>query len=326
MARYAATVDTRWIAACLLLACDSKHPAPPDARPVAQPETIVEAKPTDVVVPPCPVFDAPVEIAKLSDRSITEASGIVASRKQPGMFWVHNDSGDGPRVYAIDEYGATRGTFYFEGASAFDWEDIAIGRGPEPGRDYLYVGDIGDNIQFRDFVTVYRIAEPQITAVPDPSVDIPVTDVVAFQLSYPDAPHNAEALLIDPITGDLLLFTKAKTRSDVMRAAAPLKPEMMLEPIVALDDELGSGDRHITAGDLSPDGRFIAVRLVDHALLWRRVDDEPITAAVFARPACALPLPRRGGGEAIGWRPDDGGYMLVNEGPRSPLWRAKPAR
>ena len=48
-----------------------------------------------------------------------------ASRLHPGMLWTHNDSGDGGRLYLIDETGATRGSWVVPEATAFDWEDMA---------------------------------------------------------------------------------------------------------------------------------------------------------------------------------------------------------
>ena len=58
-----------------------------------------------------------------------------------GTFWTHNDSGDGPRVFELDDDGAFRARGRAcTNAEAVDWEDIAI-------RGYtLYVGDIGDNL------------------------------------------------------------------------------------------------------------------------------------------------------------------------------------
>ena len=76
---------------------------------------------------------------------IREASGIVASRRNPGVLWVHNDSGDMARVFAITASGEFLGVCNIAGATARDWEDIAIGPGPDPDQHYLYLGDIGDN-------------------------------------------------------------------------------------------------------------------------------------------------------------------------------------
>src|SRR5262249_26664738 len=78
--------------------------------------------------------------AALADPVLTEVSGVVASRAHPPVFWVHNDSGGEPTVYAISPTGASLGAYPIAGATAIDWEDIAIGPGPERGTSYLYLG------------------------------------------------------------------------------------------------------------------------------------------------------------------------------------------
>ncbi|MGY8803286.1 MAG: hypothetical protein ACKVK6_03525, partial [bacterium] len=47
----------------------------------------------------CPEFDAPTVRGRLASKKIDEASGIAASRRNKGVFYVHNDSGDRPRFY-----------------------------------------------------------------------------------------------------------------------------------------------------------------------------------------------------------------------------------
>ena len=102
-------------------------------------------------------------IANLQDSSIKESSGLAASRSTPGLYWTHNDSGDGPFIYAFDERGRRRGVWKLRGATARDWEDMATGPGPERNRSYLYIGDIGDNSGSRSEIVVYRVPEPKIT-------------------------------------------------------------------------------------------------------------------------------------------------------------------
>src|SRR5205085_4228948 len=70
-------------------------------------------------------YAAPARLADLEDRAITESSGIVASRRNPDIFWTHNDSGDGPLLYAFDRKGRSRGRWRVTDAQAIDWEDIA---------------------------------------------------------------------------------------------------------------------------------------------------------------------------------------------------------
>ena len=85
-------------------------------------------------------YGTPAQIAELEDGAIDESSGVVASRRNPDLFWTHNDSGDGPFLYAFDLNGGKRGTWHVTGAKAFDWEDIAAGPGST-----LDIADIGDN-------------------------------------------------------------------------------------------------------------------------------------------------------------------------------------
>ena len=75
---------------------------------------------------------------------LNEISGVVESRTRTGVLWVHNDSGDTARIFAIGLDGRTLGTFGLAGIQARDWEDLAAGPGPVAGRRYLFVGDIGD--------------------------------------------------------------------------------------------------------------------------------------------------------------------------------------
>src|SRR3954454_20418778 len=90
-------------------------------------------------------YGSPVTITTVKDKSISESSGLAASRLTPGAYWTHNDSGDGPFIYAFDTRGDSLGIFRVVGAQARDWEDMASGPGSERGKSYLYIGDIGDN-------------------------------------------------------------------------------------------------------------------------------------------------------------------------------------
>src|SRR5262249_7387635 len=110
----------------------------------------------------CPTYGPAVEAGTVDSDAIFEASGLVASRAHSGVWWVHNDSGDSARVFAISSEGALLGTFQLAGASAQDWEDIALGPGPKSGVDYLYLGDIGDNGEARENIVVWRLEEPAV--------------------------------------------------------------------------------------------------------------------------------------------------------------------
>src|SRR5262245_1539086 len=172
-------------------------------------------------------YGAPVHLVNLENQDIKESSGIAASRRNADIFWTHNDSGDGPFIYAFDRQGKHRGVWRVAGAKAIDWEDMAVGPGPRRGQSYLYLGDIGDNSRKRDQITVYRVAEPRITPKDSSSTiqnphETGVADVI--RLKYPDGKYDAETLLIHPLTGDLYIITKmrgAPARVYKLRAPAP---------------------------------------------------------------------------------------------------------
>jgi hypothetical protein len=208
-------------------------------------------------------YSPPVHLANLENQSINESSGIAASRRNPNIFWTHNDSGDGPFVYAFDRQGKHRGVWRVAGAKAIDWEDIAVGPGPKRGQSYLYLGDIGDNSKNRDEIVVYRAAEPRITSSdPSSTVQNPrLTDVAdIIRLKYPDGKHDAESLLVHPESGDLYIITKIRgAPAGVYKLKAPL-PVTGGSVLVRIG-EVRLSDLFVgwfTGADISPDGRKVA--------------------------------------------------------------------
>lgn len=262
----------------------------------------------------CPQVADPVEIAELDDKDIEEASGLVASRTQPGVFWVHNDSGDDPRFFAVDGAGQRLGVFNVGGgADAEDWEDMSSGPGPGPG-EYLYFGDIGDNAEKRAKITVYRVPEPDAASARGGEVDL--DDVEILDLVYPDTAHNAETLLVDPQTGDLVIVAKGvPTRVFVLPGPVAAGGPYMLEEVAPID----FAPVIATGGDISPNGEFIAVRTYTVALLWLRPPGTSIAEA-FAGAPCPIPLADESQGETLSFAGDGSGYYTVSEGSEEPLY------
>ena len=152
---------------------------------------------------------APDPAPTVQDRQLDEVSGVVASRVHPPNLWVHNDSGGEPAVTLIAPDGRvawarTRST----ARPNVDWEDIAIGPGPQPDTSYLYLADIGDNASARDPIVVYRVPEP--ANAPDGTGGT-LSGVETISLRYPDQPVDAESLIVDPLSGDLFVIDKEYT-------------------------------------------------------------------------------------------------------------------
>jgi len=255
-----------------------------------------------------------VQAGAIKSELTREISGIVASRQNPGVLWVHNDSGDRPRVYAINTKGDLLGICNVGGATERDWEDIAIGPGPDPNRQYLYIGDIGDNQAKYPEVIVYRVSEPKVD-VATPFGMMPIGPAEAIHLTYPGGPRDAETLLVDPLTRDIYIIAKRELFSKVYRAGFPQSTtqQTRLEAVTTLPWGFATG------GDVSPDGREVIVRSMGNAALWIRPTGEPLWHA-FSGKQIHLPLANEPQGEAICFDSKGRGYFTLSEGARPPLY------
>ena len=251
----------------------------------------------------------------------TELSGLALSRSNPGVLWTHNDSGDRPRLLAVAPDGRLLADVAVTGAQHVDWEDIAVGPAPGAGAA-LYIGDIGDNTARRSSVVVYRAREPRLGGG-TPGATAPAT---ALMLRYPDRPHDAEALLVDPSSGAIFIVTKYLGGTARVYAAGSPAGEAATTLRRAGKMSLGYGEE-ITAGDVSADGRTIVLRTYDRAFVWSRRRGESVALALRRRPCTArADLLVEGQAEALALTRDGRAFYTVPEGERPVLRRYAPAR
>lgn len=259
----------------------------------------------------CPEYKEGIRVGGLKSNFIIETSGIVASRQNSGVFWIHNDSGDSAKLYAIKRNGELIGTYIVLGAGARDWEDIAIGPGPEAGSDYLYIGDIGDNGKRRRLVTVYRVLEPKVDE--GESGYTKSTDKAErIRLKYPGGSVNAETLIVDPASGDIYIITKSALVTKVFKASYPQSTSE-----VTLMEEVGSIDLiEATAGDISHDGKLVIVKNKKKVILWVREPGSELSD-VFSKAYCRVPVMPfifEFQGEAVCFDSSGSGYYTIGEG------------
>jgi hypothetical protein len=246
----------------------------------------------------------------------TELSGLVLSRTQPGVLWTENDSGNPNHVFAGGADGTLRSDVTVTGATNVDWEDIALGRLPGGGAALL-VADIGDNLAQRDSISVYRVPEPRVAGKPA----IATAPAQRLELRYPDGPRDAEALLVDPTDGALVVVEKSYVgRAGVYVAEHPAAGAPVTMRRRALL-RLGVGDA-VTGGDVSADGSTIALRTYDGVFVWRRRRGETVAASLRRRPCSArTTLPGEGQGEALALTRGGGAFYTVPEGERPAIRR-----
>ena len=247
-----------------------------------------------------------------------ELSGLVRSRTQKDVLWTHNDSGDKPRVLAFSPTGRFLAEVALTGAKARDWEDIAAGRGT------LLIGDIGDNDGERGSIVVYRVDEPRVAGLSGAKLSARARPI---ELRYPDGAHDAEALLRDPDSGAIVVIEKrADGRSGVYVANAP-KPGAVTTMRRVGRLFLGGGQL-VTAGDVSADGRTIALRTYHGAFVWQRAAGESLTDALL-RKGCAVDaemMMDEVQTETIALTPDGRAFYSVPEGEVPQISRYAPIR
>lgn len=213
---------------------------------------------------------------------ITESSGVAVSRRHPGVLWTHNDSGDGPMLYATNLTGADLGRYLVPGATNYDWEDIALAPCPEARRDCVYIADTGDNGERRRTVTLYLVPEP--AAPPRPTDGDEPARVTAraraVRVKYPDGAHDVEAMWVEPdgsvqlvskgTSGPMMRYLVPRSAFDHDSAMAVRVERLPLVPQRALG-------RLVTGAALSPNGSRVVIRTYTELFFFRRGRDGRLT-------------------------------------------------
>jgi hypothetical protein len=264
------------------------------------------------------------DAGRITDGSAVELSGLVASRRHPGVLWAHNDSGDGPRLFAVTNTGQFLASFVLQGVTATDWEDIAIGAGPQSGRDSLYVGDIGDNAAARPQINVVRVPEPDVDVGDPPRSNVSVGSFTNFALKYPDGARDAEALLVDPDTRNVFVVHKNYAGTGVANVyRAPLSNPGTVGTLQQVGTVHLAAGELVTGGEVSPGGDAVVLRTYGRVVLFRRASDTTVAAALGGR-ACAVPGPAERQGEAVAFSADGRSVYTVSEGTQPVLHRLVP--
>ncbi|MFH2220165.1 MAG: hypothetical protein ABII68_10970 [Pseudomonadota bacterium] len=215
----------------------------------------------------------------MSFQPIKESSGLLRSRRWPGVFWTHNDSRNPAQIFAVRvdgsivkperitaaEYTGIR----VIGAENVDWEDIAL-----DADGNLYIGDFGNNWNERRDLAVYVLKEPNPFEDTDARVRLRIPFEYPDQNQYPppeERNFDAEALFFDG--GRLYILTKHRgdTKTSLYRFET-LVPGRMNR--LELLGEFDTRER-VTAADISPDGSRLVVLTYGAIWMFERAAAEP---------------------------------------------------
>lgn len=253
----------------------------------------------------------PEILGNLSGKQVTEASGIASSVPLAGHYWTHNDSGNDPEVFLLDNHASLVATVWLQNAKNRDWEDIAEGIGPQAGKHYVYVGDIGDNHAIRDHIRIYRFPEPS-KVTPGSYIKLKADEL---KLQYPDGARDAETLMLDPISKQLYIISKREKEVTLFKTKLLFNDgdKATLEPLIQLPYTW------VVSGDISKDGHHIVIKTLTKIYYWHRNKGESVEEAM-KKPAKELPYVVEKQGEGITITPRNNGYVTISEGKKAPVY------
>lgn len=259
------------------------------------------------------VFSAGKKLTEVTDKKLEEASGLAASSSNPGLLWTLNDSGNRAEVLLIDDKLNIRLTCTLHNIINRDWEDIAVGPGPEPGKNYIYVADIGDNMAIFPYKIIYRFEEPKLQEGTS-QITITKFDRVVFQL---DVKKDTESLLLDPKTKNLYVVSKREKPVYVYELKYPYSTTDTLTA-----EKIGSIPfGQIVAGDFSADGTEVLMKNYNNVLYWK-LNNEDLATALKRNPSI-VPYEPEPQGESVTFARDGSGFYTISEkvkGEKAYLW------
>jgi hypothetical protein len=244
-------------------------------------------------------FSGPIDAATLTEPQNREASGLAASRRAPGLLWIHGDSGGEAVLYGVDAAtGERRATLRLQGCRNNDWEDVAAFE--RDGKAWLVVGDIGDNYARRPSIQLHVLEEPD-PATLRPDAETTIVPAYTLRVVYEDLARDCESLAIDPREGAVYLISKRNAVPRLYRLPLAPSPELVVARYVGTVPHLPQPDlfqrvlktptgryrAEPCAMDFAPDGSAAIVLTYGDTLLFPRAAHES-WAEALAKPPTIL--------------------------------------
>jgi hypothetical protein len=269
-------------------------------------------------------FAGPIEAGTLSEPQNREASGLAASRRTPGLLWVHNDSGGEPVLYGIDaNTGQSRGRVVVRGVTNTDWEDIASFE--HDGAAWLVIGDVGDNTAKRSFILLHFVREPDANEL-SPARDTEISPAYTLRVAYEDLARDCESIAVDAREGAVYLLSKRDSVPRLYRVPLAPSKDLVIARRVGEVPELPQPDvlqrllkiptgayrGEPTAMDFAADGSAAVVLTYGDTLLFPRAANETWAQALAKKPVILAPhdLPQA---EAACFSADGRAIFLASE-------------
>jgi hypothetical protein len=244
-------------------------------------------------------------LAELTERKLQEVSGLAASARNNGFLWTHNDSGNPAEIYLVDEQLQIRLTCKLHGVKNRDWEEIAVGPGPDKNKSYLYVADIGDNNARHNLKYVYRFEEPVLSAARGAQIIVRRFDTIVFQLE--DGKKDTEAIMVHPKTKNLYVLSKRERPVYLYELKFPFS----LKDTLTAKKMLSIPLTQIVSAAISRDGNEILMKNYDHIYYWETQGKS--LPEVLKKEPHLLKYTEEPQGEAIAFNVSGTGFYTLSE-------------
>jgi hypothetical protein len=258
-------------------------------------------KKDDKPAPTVEIFKKDPAIHQTGPSFPAEVSGMADSYSRPGYIWMLEDGGRPASLVTVSINGEQGPTIPVTGADNQDWEDMAIGNGPQAGKKYLYIADVGDNSLKHLLYYIYRVEEPaaglQQTAMAD-----------KFSFVYEDGQqHDADAVLVDLATNNIVIITK-DIPSSLFELVYPYSSS-------STNTALSRGQLKqslVTGAAASPDGKELLLRTYSAMYYWKRTAGQSITTTL-QQAAQEIPVLSEPQGESVCFKNDNTGFFTFSE-------------
>lgn len=232
---------------------------------------------------------------------ISETSGLVLGKNQT-TFWTNNDGGNPAELYEINLEGKVTSTIKLPKLVNIDWEDLA-----KDTKGNLYIADVGNNQNYRQDLAIYKLNPNQ----PDNYETIQLK--YADQRDFPPAPNEQNFDCEAAVWHKNKLHLFSKNRSTTNRYVKLYTvPDSAGSYVATVQDSVYSRAM-VTAADISPDGKTLALLTYGKVLLFDITEDMN-----FRKPTYCIKL-AKGQSEAIAFV-NNTDFVISNER-KGELWK-----
>lgn len=237
---------------------------------------------------------------------LENTSGLAIGRKNTDFVYIIEGRDNENAIHVFNKDAEFQGKIILEGADNIDWQDIAIGPGPDQNTHYILIGDIGDRQSNRENLTVYRLPEPNVSGQSIP-FEVTVSNFETIKFSVSEK-RDFQTLMVDPFSGDIIVI--GTMQAMVYRLKYPQSTTSVTRADFKGHHRLR---REIKAGDISPDGKYILLKDVGEVFKWEVPSDEDPIKVMFETAPERVTYTSEIEGGALGWNAESNGYFTLTD-------------